>query len=147
MSDMLSHGDPTPRLAICASILRLAVDFRRAVLSHKYNRQAAFESSIQGNDSYDTRLIEACSRVAQESELEHAPTDASVELRLPVAKLEPGMTVTEDVTTKDGKPLLVKGSTLTAVVIARLKELQITKLYSGEINVIVPAPQIEQNAA
>ena len=52
-----------------------------------------------------------------------------------------------DWVTKDGKPLLVKGSTLTAVVIARLKELQITKLYSGEINVIVPAPQIEQNAA
>ncbi len=147
MSDMLSRSDPGPRLVICASILRMAVDFRRSVLACNYDRQLAFDTSIQGNNSYDNRLIEACRLVAQESEMEHGRSVESIRLRLPVAKLKSGMSVTEDVITKDGKPLLVKGSTLTAVVIERLKELQITKLYSGEIAVLIPSHQLEKDAA
>lgn len=147
MSDMLSKGDPAPRLAICSSILRLAVDYRRALCVCKLDRQAAFGTSIEGNDAYDARLIEACRLMTQECVQEHGMPEGAIQLRLPIAKLKPGMSVTENVTTKDGKPLLVKGSTLTAVVIERLKELQITKLYAGEIAVLVPSFELGQEAA
>lgn len=140
------YNDSAIRLATYCSILRMAVDFRKAVIISNYDRRAAFTGTIERSQIHDRRIIDACRKASQEAELEHDSADGTA-MRLPIAKLEPGMCVTEDVMTKDGKPLLVSGSVLTSVVIAKLRELQLTKLCSGEIAVVVPIIEQRQDAA
>ncbi|GAB5496094.1 MAG: response regulator [Phycisphaerales bacterium] len=147
MSDLLSHGDSSPRITVCSRILRIAVDFRRACLACDNNKAAALEHMKANNPEYDNRLLEAYEIIAQEQDPESELHIVYEPQPMPIPKLEPGMSVTEDVVTKDGKMLLVKGSTLTAVVIERLKELNITKLCSKEVSVLVPVISQDQKAA
>ncbi|RNC82801.1 MAG: response regulator [Phycisphaera sp.] len=147
MSDLLSQGCSSPRITICSRILRITVDFRIACISCENDKSAAFNRMRTDNPEYDTRLLDAYELIVQEQDPESELHIVYEPQLLPIPRLEPGMNVTEDVVTKDGKMLLVKGSTLTAVVIERLKELNITKLCTKEVSVLLPTMEQDRKAA
>jgi HD-GYP domain-containing protein (c-di-GMP phosphodiesterase class II) len=102
---------------IGSRILRVAIDADRRT-AQGAPLGAAMEAMLATRDVYDPEVLLAFARVVSaESRREEL-------LELPIAGLEVGMILAEDVVTQDGRMLIPRGFTVTAGLVERLRNFR-----------------------
>lgn len=147
MGSVLPDNNTSVQQAVQASVLRIAVDYRKALIDCIYDKSKAFNNHIANKEKYDTRMIEACRKHAFDGLGASASNESRTAKNVTLDELQPGMCVREDVVSNEGKLLLAKGSPLTAVAIAKLKDLHSVARIPGVIATCCNGVEVERRAA
>jgi response regulator RpfG family c-di-GMP phosphodiesterase len=102
---------------IGSRILRVAIDADRRT-AQGATLDAAMEAMLATRDLYDSEVLLAFARVVA------AEGRRDALLELPIASLDVGMILAEDVVTQDGRMLVPRGFTVTAGLVERLRNFR-----------------------
>lgn len=130
--EQIAESTESEPIKLAARILRVASDFDLHTIQGVLPR-VAVTRMIKQTELYDSRLVTALAEVTQCG-------SALESISLNVSDICVGMSIEQEVTTKDGRPLVKIGTPVTEALLARLK------MFANNVGVnepiLVSAPQV-----